>query len=484
MLASATLKTLAQVADALVVGDARIEITDVSHDSRTVGPGCLFVAIRGHVVDGHDFVPIAVSNGATALCVEDQTVLQTAMSGLVVDDSRAALARLAAVVHGDPSQRLSVVGITGTNGKTTVAYLLRSILAAATPDPVGMIGTNGAFLGSVKIPNVRTTPESSDLQRILASMEDGGASYVVLEVSSHALELERVASTRFSVAAFTNLSQDHLDFHPDMEAYFQVKARLFEGTATPVISLSSDWGTRLFDMLEAPELAITVGKSGVLVARDIELNLSGSRFVAQAPDGEFTVSLPLVGRLNVDNALVAIGCAMALQIDTDAIVTGLRELTVIPGRFERIGTGPCAVFVDYAHTPDGIRAAIASARDITDQRVIVVVGAGGDRDASKRSLMGQAASTADEVWVTSDNPRSEDPGTIIEAIVRGAEAGSKLHVEPDRAAAIRAAVLAGTTGDTVLILGKGHEQGQDVSGVVYPFDDRVHAAQALKELAR
>jgi len=477
----ATLRQLAETINARIVGDGSLDITDVSHDSREIRPGGLFVAIRGLVSDGHDYLPMALQNGATAVCVEDETKLPSSVSALVTEDSRNALGHLAATVHGYPSEQLTIVGITGTNGKTTVSYLLRAILAHAASEPVGMIGTNGAFVGSDEIPNVRTTPESSDLQRILAGMVQRRARFVVMEVSSHALELERVVATNFAVAAFTNLSQDHLDFHDDMENYFAAKAMLFEHAPRAVISLSSPWGERLTRMISQPDTITTVGPAGMLKARQIEFSLSGSTFVVEGEGTHTKVSIPLVGSFNVDNALVAIGCALALDVSVTDVVEGLRQLDVIPGRFERVGVGDFAVFVDYAHTPDGIEAAIAAARHITAGKVIVVMGAGGDRDVAKRPIMGEAAAAADEIWVTSDNPRSEDPESIIVAVVSGIPSGTRFGVEPDRATAIRRAIASASATDTVLILGKGHEQGQDVGGVVLPFDDRVQATQALQE---
>lgn len=480
----ATLEQLAQVVDARLVGDGTLDIVDVSHDSREIGPGGMFVAIRGLISDGHDYIPKALENGAAALCVEDAKNLPESASGLVVDHSRIALGYLAARVHGHPSERLSIVGITGTNGKTTVSYLLRSILSYATERPVGMIGTNGAFVGAEEIPNVRTTPESSDLQRILAGMVDRGTRHVVMEVSSHALALERVVATEFAVAAFTNLSQDHLDFHADMESYFAAKATLFEAIPRAVVSLSSAWGERLLSMAPFGENVMTVGPQGMLEANEVQCSPSGSTFMLDGEGIHTEVSIPLVGRFNVDNALVAIGCAMALDISVVNIVEGLRQTDVIPGRFERVGAGGPAVFVDYAHTPDGIAVAIAAARQITARNVIVLMGAGGDRDVAKRPLMGEAAGSADEVWVTSDNPRSEDPQVIIDGVVSGIPSHTRFHTELDRAEAIRMAIASASANDTVLILGKGHEQGQDIGGVVIPFDDRTQAAEALRDGTR
>lgn len=480
----ATLRQLAEVIDARLVGDGSMGIVDVSHDSREIGPGGLFVAIRGLVSDGHDFVSMALEAGATAVCVEDRTNVPGSAPALITEDSRAALGHLAARVHGHPSEQMSVVGVTGTNGKTTVSYILRAILSYGANEPVGMIGTNGAFVGSEEIPNVRTTPESSDLQRILAGMNMRGARHVVMEVSSHALELQRVVATEFAVAAFTNLSQDHLDFHDDMESYFAAKARLFEHVPQAVISLSSPWGERLTEMISQPDTITTVGPGGMLQARQTELSLSGSTFFLEGEGIHEEVSIPLVGSFNVDNALVAIGCALALGVSVENVAQGLRHFNGIPGRFERVGAGDFAVFVDYAHTPDGIEAAVGAARQITVGQVIVLIGAGGDRDIAKRPMMGAAASLADEIWVTSDNPRTEEPQSIIDAVVSGIPSGARFDVEPDRAKAIRKAIAGASATDIVLILGKGHEQGQDIGGVVHPFDDRIQAAQALQENMR
>lgn len=460
-----------------VIGERHVEITDVVHDSRSAGPGALFVAIRGLKTDGHRFVETAIVNGASAVCVEEPAA-GCPVPQLVVGNSRANLGLLAAEVHGRPSSKLRVVGITGTNGKTTVAYLLESI-AATAGIVAGRIGTTGASVAGTELPLARTTPEASNLQRLLASMVEAGADVVAAEVSSHALTLGRVDAVQFELAAFTNLSQDHLDFHTDMDDYFAAKALLFEShrTRRAVINRDDAWGERLAGMIDIPFLAV----GDEVRAVDIVLEASGTRFRLVTPQGEAQVVLPLAGKFNVSNALVAAGCAIELGFDLDRVVAGLEAVDQIPGRYEIVqGPEPFLVVVDYAHSPEGVESVVATARATCTGSITVVLGAGGDRDRSKRPAMGKAASEADRFFITSDNPRSESPDEIIKEIRAGVEADSvELVVEADRRTAIRLALESAGPGDTVLVLGKGHEQGQEIDGRILAFDDRKVVAEEI-----
>ncbi|MDH5373856.1 MAG: UDP-N-acetylmuramoyl-L-alanyl-D-glutamate--2,6-diaminopimelate ligase, partial [Acidimicrobiia bacterium] len=387
-----TVGALAESVEGRLIGNLDVRISDVVHDSRAVAPGVLFAAIRGFKTDGHRFVDQAISGGASAICVEE-VIDDCPVPQIVVDDSRATLGRLAAQVHGLPSSRLRVVGITGTNGKTTVAYLLESIVAAGGLT-AGRIGTTGAAIGGRQIPLPRTTPEASDFQRLLADMLVNGVDIVAAEVSSHAMALGRVEAVSFSIAAFTNLSQDHLDFHGNMDEYFAMKARLFEQrrTARAVVNVDDAYGRALADSVDVPVLEI--GRD--LFADEMELHESGTRFRLVTPLGSSNVSLPLAGSFNVSNALVAAGCAIELGLDLSTIVAGLETVGQIPGRYELVGSPRgFTVVIDYAHTPEGVDAVLEAARTVGTGRLTVVLGAGGDRDQSKRPAMGRAASAAD-----------------------------------------------------------------------------------------
>ncbi len=413
----------------------------------------------GSRADGHDFAPEAVERGAVALVVE--RALDLPVPQVVVRDARAAMAPVADVFFGEPTRELEVVGVTGTSGKTTTSHLLFAILAAAGRRP-GLLGTVEARVGGERRGVVRTTPEAIDLQRVFREMLDAGDRSCAMEASSHASVLHRLDCVRFSVLVFTNLSQDHLDFHGDMESYFEAKRRLFlvEPRPIAVVNVGDEYGRRLAQ--ELPD-AITFSAAD-----------------ASALDG---IDLKLRGRFNVENALAALSAARALGIDDEAIRRGLESVRGVPGRFESVDAGqPFHVIVDYAHKPDALEKVLRAARDLAgDRQVICVVGAGGDRDRGKRPVMGRVASElADVAIVTSDNPRSEEPEAIAAEIVAGA--GSEVEVELDRAAAIARAVELARPGDVVLIAGKGAEQGQEFADRTVPFDDRETAKDALKAL--
>jgi len=448
----------------------------MTHDSRLVASGHLFACVRGEHHDGHTFAAAAVAAGATALLV-DHVVDVTTPAGapvpqLVVDDTRRAMGPVAAALHGHPSQALTVVGITGTNGKTTTSALLAAILRRAG-GPTTVIGT---------LSGTKTTPEAPELQARLAAARDEGHHAVVMEVSSHALVMHRVDGTRFAAAVFTNLGVDHLDLHGTPEEYFRAKARLFtpELSALGVSNADDTHGRLLLDAAPIPMQAYSLADaSDVVVTADRhELTWRGERLV-----------VPLGGSFNVSNTLAAATTAAALGIDPPTIAAGLASAAPVPGRFERIvpregdGGGIIAI-VDYAHTPDGLREVVSAARAVAPGRVIVVFGAGGDRDHAKRPLMGATvAELADVAVVTSDNPRSEDPGAIIEAVLSGIADRSSVVVEPDRAAAIAKAVELASPGDVVVVAGKGHETTQVIGTETLPFDDREVVRAALEARA-
>ncbi|NIA24190.1 MAG: UDP-N-acetylmuramoyl-L-alanyl-D-glutamate--2,6-diaminopimelate ligase [Gammaproteobacteria bacterium] len=478
---TATLSTLAADVGGRVIGPD-VQIEDVEHDSRHVRPGTLFVAIRGFTTDGHRFVAAAVAAGAAAVCVEHP--VQVPVPQLVVGETRAALGPLAAAVHGHPARKMDVVGVTGTNGKTTVTYFLDTILRSAGVHSA-LIGTIGARIGTETIPLQRTTPEASELQRLLARMRDERVEVVAMEVSSHSLVLHRVDGTVFRVAAFTNLTQDHLDFHQDMDTYFNAKTQLFspEKANEAVVFVDDPYGARLAESTRLPTTTVGFRPDADIRAVSVHSGAAFSRFFLVGAEGRFAVHFPIGGVFNVANALVAAGCAHSVGISMDEIASGLGNVEAVSGRFEIVSGGhPVAVIVDYAHTPDGIEAAIDAARRAVPGRVIVVFGAGGDRDRRKRPFMGSAASSADVVIITNDNPRSEDPAEIADQVASGV-VGSEALINLDRRRAIFEAVRMAEPGDIVLILGKGHEQSQEFANRTVPFDDREVARQALEARA-
>jgi UDP-N-acetylmuramoyl-L-alanyl-D-glutamate--2,6-diaminopimelate ligase len=448
-----------------------LDIAAVVHDTRDVVPGALFCCVRGTRVDGHDLAGKAIDNGAVALIV-DHLLDDVDAPQVVVPDVRAAMGPLAAAFWRHPSADLTVIGVTGTAGKTTVTHLLQAILDAAGR-PSGLIGT---------ISGTHTTPDATELQAMLAAERDAGRAAVVMEVSSHGLALHRVDGTRFEVAVFTNLSRDHLDFHHTMDEYFAAKARLFDPAFTnrAVICADDPWGRRLLADLAGERTGVVATSYGLGDVTDLDVRADGCSFTWQGTP--FEVGLP--GRFNALNALAAAVTAQVLGIDTAAIGTGLRRAAPPAGRFEPVDAGqPFTVLVDYAHKPDALEQALTTSRELTpDGRVIVVFGCGGDRDATKRPIMGAvAASLADRVILTSDNPRSEDPLAILDEIRAGvpADAPATVDVEPDRRRAIVAAIDEAQPGDLVLIAGKGHETTQTTGDHVAPFDDRVEAHAAL-----
>jgi UDP-N-acetylmuramoyl-L-alanyl-D-glutamate--2,6-diaminopimelate ligase len=445
-----------------VLGRLAGEVRDLAYDARAVGPGALFFAVPGERADGHEFAADAVERGAVALVVERG--LELPVPQVVVRDSRAAMAPAADVFFGEPTRELEVAGITGTSGKTTTAFLLFAILAAAGRRP-GLLGTVEARVGGERRGVERTTPEAIDLQRVFREMLDAGDRSCAMEASSHASVLHRLDRVRFAALVFTNLSQDHLDFHGDLESYFEAKRRLFVGRPPAAVNVGDEWGRRL--AAELPD-ALTYG-----LAPD----------AAVGPDALDGIELKLQGRFNVENALAALAAARLLGIEGDAVRRGLESVRGVPGRFESVDAGqPFHVIVDYAHKPGALENVLRAARELAGgKHVIAVVGAGGDRDRGKRPVMGRLASDlSDVVIVTSDNPRSEDPEAIAAEILAGAD--GEVEVELDRAPAIARAIELARPGDVVVIAGKGAEQGQEFADRTVPFDDRDAAKEALKAL--
>jgi UDP-N-acetylmuramoyl-L-alanyl-D-glutamate--2,6-diaminopimelate ligase len=454
------------------------EITNLAYDNRRVTPGTLFFCVRGMTRDGHEFAPDAVQRGAAALIVERP--LGLSVPEVRVPSAREAMAPVAARFNGDPTASLKVVGITGTNGKTTTAFLVRELLEAAG-NQTGLLGTVKSVIGGIEHSVERTTPEAIDLQRDFRAMLGGGDVACAMEVSSHALELGRADAIHFAVAIFTNLTQDHLDFHPTMEDYFDAKRRLFDGrAATEIINVDDPYGARLAGGRERA-ITFAVDRDADYRALHVNTGLTGSTFTAHTPDGEIEVRTPLRGLFNVYNVLGALAAVRSVGIPLATAVSALETAGLVPGRFEAVDAGqPFAVLVDYAHTPDSLENVLRAARGLTGEgRLHVVFGCGGDRDRGKRPLMGEIGRRlADRVIVTSDNPRSEDPEAIIAEILAGS--GTDVEHDADRRRAIELAVSTAEPGDVVVIAGKGHEQGQEFAdGHKIPFDDATVARELL-----
>jgi UDP-N-acetylmuramoyl-L-alanyl-D-glutamate--2,6-diaminopimelate ligase len=458
-------------------GAPEVPISGLAYSSESVTPGTLFFCVPGFRADGHDFAPRAVERGAAALVSERP--LPLGVPEVVVDDVRAAIGPAAARFYGDPTAELRVVGITGTNGKTTTAFLVRHVLEAAGVQ-TGLLGTVKRVVGGEEEEVERTTPEAIDLHATFRRMLDRGDRACAMEVSSHALELGRVGGIRFACGVFTNLTQDHLDFHETMDGYFEAKRRLFDRSDISVVNVDDPYGRRIAAELEGP-VTFAVDRDAGYRAREVGFDLSGSTFLCQTPEGEVQMRIPLPGLFNVQNALAATAAARALGLELPAIAEALTTFGRVPGRFEPVDEGQdFGVLVDYAHTPDSLENVLRAAREVARGRVQVVFGAGGDRDRSKRPLMGDVARRlADRVIVTSDNPRSEDPESIVDQVMEGA--GPDAERQVDRRAAIALAVDTAEAGDVVVIAGKGHEQGQEFEGGrKEPFDDVAVARAALR----
>ncbi len=467
-------------------GGRDIEVSGLAYDNRVVTPGTLFFCVPGFTRDGHDFAPDAIARGAAALVV--QRPLNLGVPEIEVDDVRAAMAPSAARFYGDPTEALDVVGITGTNGKTTTAFLVRALLEAGGRQ-TGLLGTVKSVVGGVEHEVERTTPEAIDLQRTFRQMVDEGDRACAMEVSSHALALHRADAIHFAAAIFTNISRDHLDFHETMEDYFIAKRRLFTeaDTLRALINVDDPYGARLAQELErrpGGPITFAMDSDAAYRAADVQTGLEGSSFTVHGPDGAIELRSPLRGTFNVYNVLGAFAAAHTLGVERDDAAAAIETAGQVPGRFQTIDEGQgFAVIVDYAHTPDSLENVLRAARPLTSGRVHVVFGAGGDRDTGKRPLMGEIASRlADRVIVTSDNPRSERPEAIIDEILAGAR--PDVEHNADRREAIATAIHTAAPGDVVVIAGKGHEQGQEFAkGRKLPFDDATVAREALRSTA-
>jgi len=475
---------LARLPQAETTADPRLPVAHVTHDSRAVQPGSVFVAVRGLAVDGNQFAEAALRKGAAV--VVSEAAAPPGVPWVRVPDAREALALLSAAALGDPARALQLVGVTGTNGKTTTAYLIDAALRAHGRR-VGLLGTVQYRIGDRVAEAVRTTPESSDLQALFKEMVEAGCSHAVLEVSSHSLELKRVHGSAFRVAVFTNLTRDHLDFHGDMNRYFAAKRILFDSLLLPdghaILNADDDRSAGIATTTRGRVWTYGIDRPADIRARDVSLSLDGTRFHVDSPAGSYEMKTPLLGRFNISNLLAAFGASLALGIPPETAIAGLVSLPGVPGRLERVAAGQdFTVIVDYAHTDDALKNLLETVRELRPRRIITVFGCGGDRDRTKRPLMGAVASRlSDVVVVTSDNPRSEPPESILEEIQRGMNGtrGAERHVIVDRREAIGRALEMARPGDAVVIAGKGHEGYQVLRDRTVPFDDRQVARDAL-----
>ncbi|MCY0882065.1 MAG: UDP-N-acetylmuramoyl-L-alanyl-D-glutamate--2,6-diaminopimelate ligase [Firmicutes bacterium] len=481
------------LSQAQLIGEETVEVTGIAYDSRLVKPGNLFCAIPGFRTDGHLYCADAAQRGAQSFLVERAEAIPAGFSGLVVKNAREAMAVAANQFFGVPSRRLMMVGVTGTNGKTTITHLIRYLLESENM-PCGLTGTLHTLIGQDVYTVLHTTPEAPDLQSLLRHMVDRGMQAAVMEVSSHALALRRVDKVEYDIAVFTNLTQDHLDFHPTFEDYFAAKALLFQrlneseknGPHAALINIDDAYGARMAQISTAPVLTYGINHPADMSAENVRITPKGSQFVAHFPDQTTQViDFPMTGRFNVSNALAALLTGHVLGLRHDIMAQALARYPGVPGRFERIDEGqPFTVIVDYAHTPDGFDNVLRTAKEFTAGAIGVVFGAGGDRDHGKRALMGEmAAKWADWIVLTADNPRSEDPIEIIHQIVQGIEPfGTPYTVELDRKRAIGLALKKAKPGDVVLLLGKGHENYQIYRDGTIHFDDREVARKILREI--
>lgn len=484
---------VAEAINAKLFGNSDSFVTDVTHDSRQAGAGSLFVAVRGLTMDGHKFIEDVMRRGAVGVISELEAPKEFVGAWLQVTEARTALAQAAAVINGNPSHQLKLVGITGTNGKTTTTYLVYA-LAEANDEKSAMLTTVEYRIGEKSEPAVRTTPEASDTQRFLREAVDEGCKMATMETSSQAIDLHRCDALRFQVAIFTNLTRDHLDYHLTMENYFDAKKKLFDGRlgekpVSCVINIDDEWGAKLADELkENGQRVVTfaINNPADLTPENIEVSLlKGTSFLLKTPKGERQVTSPLVGKPHVYNILAATSTSLELGYDLDKIVKGIETCVGAPGRFERVPhNGDFAIVVDYAHSDDALLNVLKTARDLTNGRIITVFGCGGDRDKTKRAPMGEVAGkNSDLAIITSDNPRTEDPLEIISQIEAGIkETNCPYLVVSDRREAIHTAIQKAKAGDVVLIAGKGHETYQIIGNDKFHFDDREIAREALERL--
>ncbi len=494
------MKTLKDIISTLdvqqVQGNQNVSIQDITADSRAVKPNSLFIALDGATVDGHNYIDKAVDAGAVAVIVSKPVTVPADVCVITVDDTRQAMMVCVPYFFDYPANRMRMVGVTGTNGKTTTTHMIRHILKAQG-FKVGVIGTVHIMIGDTSYPIHNTTPDVVDLQHILHQMVQENVEYCVMEVSSHALALGRVSGVEFDTAVFTNLTQDHLDFHKTFENYLAAKCKLFEQVSAPnqvkdnkgaVINIDDSYGYRVMEKIMAPTITYSTLGKGTLNASDVHMSTKNSQYTVNYKGESYPVSMNTTGLFNVYNTLAAIGACLQEGISMEAIDTALKTFSSVPGRFELIEEGQdFAVVVDYAHTPDGLQNILETAKAIKENRIIIVFGCGGDRDATKRPIMGRiAAEYGDKIYVTSDNPRTEDPVQIVKDVEVGVKEalreGTSYEVIVDRREAINHAIHDAKAGDIVIIAGKGHENYQILKNETIHFDDREEARKALKEI--
>ncbi|MCK9274913.1 MAG: UDP-N-acetylmuramoyl-L-alanyl-D-glutamate--2,6-diaminopimelate ligase [Syntrophales bacterium] len=486
--------------DPVVEGDLSIEVQDISFDSRKCGSGSLFVAVQGLQYDGHSYIGDAIRSGALSVLCERKFERPCNVAAVRVQNSRRALSTAAKNFYGDPSGRLSLIGITGTNGKTTISYLVESILNKAGYK-AGVIGTINSRLGNETFVTSHTTPEAPDLHKIFKEMEKRGARHVIMEVSSHAIDLNRIDDCKFSFGVFTNLSPEHLDYHVSMEQYFNVKKRFFTeilAGKNMIINSDNPWGIRLLEEFKGSAVSFGIDSHSDIRVKKYSVSIEGIEATIETPEGSLDISSTLTGKFNLSNITAAVAVSIALGIDKDFIEKGIADAGFVPGRLQKMsGPHEPAVFIDYAHTEDALRNVLETLRRFTRSRLITVFGCGGRRDRSKRPKMGMAAAELSDITVvTSDNPRTEDPGAIIREIEEGigltgiskidyfdnalAEIKKGYAIIPDRREAIKRAILSACSSDIVLIAGKGHEDYQIIGGSRFSFDDRIVAKEMLE----
>ncbi|MFZ5965852.1 MAG: UDP-N-acetylmuramoyl-L-alanyl-D-glutamate--2,6-diaminopimelate ligase [Bacillota bacterium] len=469
-----------------VYGNTDIEISGIAYDSRKVDKGYVFVCLEGSQVDGHDFASSAVGKGAAALVVNKEINVEGDITIIRVNDTRKALSAIAADYYGRPSQKMNMIGITGTNGKTTTTYLIKEILEINGGNS-GLIGTISYKILDKEYKAVNTTPESLELQRLFAEMLEKSVDTCVMEVSSHSLEVGRVADVHFSIGVFTNLTRDHMDFHGDIESYKKAKTKLFyKTTQANIINIDDPYGVEIAQVIEGlPVKLLTYGmnKGADITAKDVSISLKGARFTLVTPAYRGPVEIATPGRFSVYNALAAASVCYILGYDLKQIQDGLRSIKGVPGRFELVGnTGDHCIIVDYAHTPDALENVLNTTKEFVKGKLITVFGCGGDRDKTKRPMMGEiAGKLSDYCVITSDNPRTENPGVIMEEIENGIKkTDCKYKMIVDRRMAIHEAIASSTPGDVIVIAGKGHETYQIIGSNVIDFDDRLIAQEILR----
>jgi len=477
------LKKLVQDIDHQWIGQTDIEINEIEYDSRKVKKGDLFCCIVGTFSDGHGYAQQAVDAGAAALLVQRQ--LPVAIPQIVVPNTRIAMAEMAATMYGHPEREMKMVGITGTNGKTTTTYMVKSI-AERAGEKVGLIGTIRNMIGDQVIHTERTTPESVDLFRLLREMKQENVDVVVMEVSSHSLDQHRVHGILFDAAEFTNLTQDHLDYHKTFENYFEAKKKLFYQSKAAVINLDDPYAGRFMDGLTIPVTTFGVRERADILASEIEITTRGVQFDLRTPGGDTKMNIPIPGLFSVFNAMGAVGIALQLGYPMSCIKSGLEDMHSVSGRLERLDTKEkgFSVFLDYAHTPDALENILKTVKTFARARVITVFGCGGDRDRAKRPIMGEVAGRfSDMLVVTSDNPRTEDPLSILEAIEEGVKkSGCDYVMIEQRRDAIQHALTIANKDDIIVIAGKGHENYQEINGVKYHFDDKEIVEELINDM--